>query len=1644
MYKRMRWISFLLSSVLLLGIVLSPWINLNTKVYAEQEDHILVNFHPSHSTSAEGYLSDIGQVFGDRGDYTYGWNIDHSEQAVGQKQPTDSINDTSLLFLDSGVWEIGVPEGYYDIAVTVGDAVYDTNNTLYIEDLNVLSGHELAAGHHSTVTQTVQVQDGKLSISSDDESYTAINAVSIMKNLILEDKIPPTTPANVRVSQVTDRDVVIEWDSSYDAQGVTEYIIYKDDVEVSTVTGDVYYHDIEVTPQSIYTYQVAAQDNAGNRSILSSPVQVIVPTPNGNGRGLVAEYYSGTDFDEFIFSRLDPSIEFDWGGGAPDARLNKDNFSIRWKGKVEPRYSQTYTFYTETHGGVRLWIDEQLIIDQWNANGMEKEQASISLVAGTSYDIVMEYEDHKGSAQARLYWSSLSQGKQIIPQSQLNPPYIPPAPGNIQTDAASHSITISWDAVEGATGYEIEANDKIISVEDQLSYTLSNLPPGTEHRFRVRSCLPEFAGDWSEVVIAATKISIPGNVQANPSGSQIIVTWDTVELAEGYDIEVDGTVIHNGNSTTFLHDELMPNTEHTYRVRATNQVTSSDWSPLIKKTVLSDVPTNLEAAATSTTIILTWDGVFGADAYDIEIDGNIQHIALQTEYAHEGLTPNTRHAYRVRAIVDGESGEWSAMIYKNTLPEAGSGVGLKGEYFDSTELSDLQTTRIDQNIDFDWKNKSPADGVNNKEYSIRWTGQIEALFSEEYTFTTEAHGGVRLWIDDTLIINDWDAHSNRVQSGQLNLEAGKRYDIIVEYRETNGASRIKLLWESASQGRDVIPSTLLYPIGVPGDISTTGTETTIEVQWNAVSFAEDYDIEVDGEVIHAGAKTSYTHDDLMPGTMHAYRVRANNGIVIGEWSTTYTETTQLSNTSIDEMEVTEDTIVVEWSPVLGATQYDIEVDGTIINNGDHVSYTHSDLLSGTEHSYRVRPRTNVVTGDWTPIAKKWTLPGVPENITITPESHALNLTWSEVRGATHYEIESNRTIITIGNVTHYTESGLNSNTPYTYKVRAKNTSGVGQWSAIAAQTTLPSIPKNLRGEPTDHSIVLNWDLSAGAVAYDLEIDGNIITSIDGSSYVHDGLEPNNIYSYRIRATHENGTSDWSSVINIKTLPQVPKNISTSVTDNEVIITWDAVLGATGYDIEMDGVIRDNGSARGYTHRNLESGSEHTYRVRSRNEERVSHWSEPINVTTLPTTPSNITATSTRNDIVVSWDTVLGASSYEIEVDGTIHHNGLNSTYKHSNLVPNSKHTYRVRATNKGGAGEWSEEITIETLFDIPSNLEAVSTSESITLSWDSVDGASGYDLFVDGEVIDLGEKTTFEHIGLEPFTYHAYRVRAKSSVITGEWSEALVHPTLLGTPGNLRTHSSKGSIKVMWDQVTGADVYEVEIDGNTVVQTTDTMYVHEGLSTNSSHSYRVRATNSVVSSLWSDEITKKTPPSIPDNLQATSTSNTITLTWEGVSGATSYIVNVDGSSVEVEGTSYVHEGLKANTMHAYQVRANNSAGSSGWTEEIQQTTTPELKVNVGKDNGFNFVIVAPEKQGVRQRKIIVTYNPDEVEVVDLCAVTPETELTTGPVNGTNFTVESFGDGRIVYIVDDADTTVMNSIKFMALTNEHSSITYTIE
>ena len=124
--------------------------------------------------------------------------------------------------------------------------------------------------------------------------------------------------------------------------------------------------------------------------------------------------------------------------------------------------------------------------------------------------------------------------------------------------------------------------------------------------------------------------------------------------------------------------------------------------------------------------------------------------------------------------------------------------GLKAEYYDNPTFQGTPKTRIDKGINFEPKNQAPDPFLPKSPLSIRWTGELVPSVSGEYVFSFTSDDGCKLYIDDQLIINDWNVHSARTEKASMKLEKGKKYQLKAEYFDNGGDAIARLHWRVPS------------------------------------------------------------------------------------------------------------------------------------------------------------------------------------------------------------------------------------------------------------------------------------------------------------------------------------------------------------------------------------------------------------------------------------------------------------------------------------------------------------------------------------------------------------------------------------------------------------------------------------------------------------------------------------------------------------------------------------------------------------------------------------------------------------------------------------------------------------------------------
>jgi hypothetical protein len=233
------------------------------------------------------------------------------------------------------------------------------------------------------------------------------------------DSIHLTIKFNEGVDPVTSRTV-----ANYNIPGLTIY-----SVDPGTDNQLVILNTSPMTSGTYYTVTVTGVKNLAGLTVGNANTALF--SYSGSGVGLWGQYYQyppgNINWSNLKVARLDATINFDWGGGSPDPLLPSDLFSVRWTGKVKALYTETYTFYTVSEDGVRLWVDNQLLIDNWTAHTATQDSHTISMVAGQKYDIKIEYYENTGLASMKLYWSSTHTPMEIVPTSALFSNAVPAA-----------------------------------------------------------------------------------------------------------------------------------------------------------------------------------------------------------------------------------------------------------------------------------------------------------------------------------------------------------------------------------------------------------------------------------------------------------------------------------------------------------------------------------------------------------------------------------------------------------------------------------------------------------------------------------------------------------------------------------------------------------------------------------------------------------------------------------------------------------------------------------------------------------------------------------------------------------------------------------------------------------------------------------------------------------------------------------------------------------------------------------------------------------------------------------------------------------------------------------------------------------------
>jgi len=239
-------------------------------------------------------------------------------------------------------------------------------------------------------------------------------------------------------------------------------------------SSDNYTDDVN---QYVYT-EVAIDYNAclvaALAAVNGSLISPVYPTPTppptspvGTGTGLTGEYFNNTSLSGTpVLTRVDSNLNVNWGGGSPGTGVNSDQFSVRWTGQIEPRMTETYTFYLMSDDGSRLYINNTLVVDNWSDHAATSEyekSGSIALTMGTKYNIRVELYENAGDAAIYLSWSNPWLEKEIVPMTQLYPSATSSSASSVVSSVSSSRSSAVSSAISSVSSSRSSAVSSISS-----------------------------------------------------------------------------------------------------------------------------------------------------------------------------------------------------------------------------------------------------------------------------------------------------------------------------------------------------------------------------------------------------------------------------------------------------------------------------------------------------------------------------------------------------------------------------------------------------------------------------------------------------------------------------------------------------------------------------------------------------------------------------------------------------------------------------------------------------------------------------------------------------------------------------------------------------------------------------------------------------------------------------------------------------------------------------------------------------------------------------------------------------------------------------------------------------------------------------
>ncbi len=605
----------------------------------------------------------------------------------------------------------------------------------------------------------------------------------------------------------------------------------------------------------------------------------------------------------------------------------------------------------------------------------------------------------------------------------------PSAPSGLSVSNTIASLTLKWNVVTDATGYEIyragtDGKYSKITTVTSTSYVDTNVKNNTQYSYKIKAYNAAGASAFSTAAsLKKTQISV-SNLKADANGSTVQLSWTGgVTGAEGYVIyrrTEDGSYTQIGRTSGNTYsDTISAGIKYYYAVAVYSGSRTEGKCPEVGVMYLA-TPSGLSVSNTIASLTLKWNAVKGATEYEIYragTDGKYSKIktVTSTSYVDTSVKNNTQYSYKIKAYnAAGASAFSTAASLKKT----------------QISVSNLK-----------------AD-ANGSTVQLSWTGGVTG--AEGYVIYRRTEDGSYTQIGRT----SGNTYSDTISAGI------KYYYAVAVY--------------SGSRTEGKCPEVGVMYLAEPAVTGASNITSGVQVKWSKVTGATGYIVYHKGAGkgwariadIKDGSTVNYTDTTAASGTTYTYTVRAYNKDTMSDWNSTKS-LMRISDTTLTGASNITSGVQVKWSQVTGATGYIVYRKGAgkgwariaDIKNGSTVSYTDTTAASGTTYTYTVRAYNGSTMGDWHSTKSVKRLSD-PKLTSASKVSGGINVRWTGVTGATGYIVYRKSgsgswgriADIKSGSTVSYTDRTAKAGTTYTYTVRAYSGSTMGDWSSVKVIT----------------------------------------------------------------------------------------------------------------------------------------------------------------------------------------------------------------------------------------------------------------------------------------------------------------------------------------------------------------------------------------------------------------------------------------------------------------------------------------------------------------------------------------------------------------------------------------------------------------